>query len=853
MAITFNDNLNISAQKPVDSRFGPFNTTSAALSAISAGQRYIGLTVGIGTNPVVEYWFNDGILDTDFIAKTASGNLTGITAGSGILVSGSATIPTVAIDPVVVQTTANLSTNIITDASNAVKYPNVPAVKSYVDGFLVSVINDRGNFIPSSTSPGPYPSTGGSGTAGAIMKGDLWFINFNPGQTTGYLGTSPVQIGTSVRALVDSPSPTTSTDWDILDAGLGYIPENSANRVLDGTGITSDPTSPTKYPSVKALTEYLTTFTPSVPTLQQVVSSAVGANISTGVNLIVQNSGITKSSTVNPGEIALFDFGTSRNIFLGTNDRISVQVGTNYTTYEATQITFNGSGYTSTLRAQSGNQIMYLPSPPSAFQTLALSVNGNFADSSGEITLPSSVGSGTPFKLTMWDSPLGTAIVDSDIINDPGVGNVGIFNDGSKLAGGTSGLQVGTSALVSMSYPYETATISSAAPLTGLGIYCAGTSPGSSSANIFLGNEEYTTGGGYYISHQAQFVNSTGALLSYTTNNFLYRGLAGSVVESVTDILKIWGDGTVSLQASGTGSLNTAYPRLIINENPSVVTTPAIKLYVKGETIVTGGAVTSDGFASPNFAGTGNGLILASSVGILGRATLPTGTLNRIPKWTATGSLSLGDSQIFDDGTNVGIGTITPTEKLQVNGNLFLGEIGVPSDNDSYAIKLQGKGTTGTNQTGEIKIDASGTAATQGCFQFASSGFIRLSAATGSFEFKNTAGSAVTLKNDNGGVTLQAFSASAGITLRNNTSQSSGKLLSVVNASLNEPLTILANGNVGINIATPQRSLHISDVMRLEPRASAPTSPSAGDIYYSSADNTLKFYNGTTWRTVAGV
>jgi hypothetical protein len=854
MAITFNDNISISAQKPVDNRFGPFANTSAALAAIPAGQRYIGLTVGIGTNPVVEYWFNDGILDGDFVAKTASGNLTGITAGSGIAVSGSATNPTVAIDPVVVQTTANLSTNIITDASNAVKYPNVPAVKTYVDSFLVSVINDRGNFIPSSTSPGIYPSTGGSGTAGAIMKGDLWFINFAPGQTTGYLGTSSVQIGTSVRALVDSPSPTTATDWDILDAGLGYIPEDSANRVLDGTGITSDPTSPTKYPSVKALTEYLTTFTPSVPTLQQVVSSAVGANISTDTNIIVQNTAVTKYSTVNPGEIALFDFGTSRSVYLGTNDRISVQVGTNYTTYEATRITFNGSGYTSTLQAQPGNQIMYLPSPPSAFKTLALSVNGNFADSSGEITLPSSVGSGTPFKLTMWDSPSGTAIVDSDITNNGSNTSIGIFNDGTKLSAGKYGVQIGIGYPLNMSYPYETLVVSDATSNAGVGVYCTGNTPGSSSSSIFLGNEEYTTGAGYYISHQATFVNSTSALLSIVTNNFLYRDLAGSVLEAVTDILKIWGDGTVSLQASGTGSLNTAYPRLIINADPSTLSlASAIKLYVDGEVSVPNGVVDAAGFSSPNLAGVGNGLIIASAVGALSRTTLPTGTLNRIPKWTATGSLSLGNSQIFDDGTYVGIGTITPTEKLQVNGNLLLGEIGVPADNDSYSIKLQGKGTTGIAQTGEIKIDASGTAATQGCFQMSTNGFIRFSAATGSFEFKNTAGSAVTLRNDTGGVTLQAFSTSAGITLRNNTSQTSGKLLSVVNASLNEPLTILANGNVGINNANPQRSLHINDVMRLDPRATAPSSPSAGDIYYSSADNTLKFYNGTTWRTIAGV
>ena len=45
-----------------------------------------------------------------------------------------------------------------------------------------------------------------------------------------------------------------------------------------------------------------------------------------------------------------------------------------------------------------------------------------------------------------------------------------------------------------------------------------------------------------------------------------------------------------------------------------------------------------------------------------------TGTPDRIPKFITTNSI--GDSQIFDNGTNVGIGTTTPTNKLSVNGNV---------------------------------------------------------------------------------------------------------------------------------------------------------------------------------------
>jgi hypothetical protein len=43
------------------------------------------------------------------------------------------------------------------------------------------------------------------------------------------------------------------------------------------------------------------------------------------------------------------------------------------------------------------------------------------------------------------------------------------------------------------------------------------------------------------------------------------------------------------------------------------------------------------------------------------------GTLNYVPKWTPDGT-TLGNSQIYDDGANVGIGTASPTTKLTIAG-----------------------------------------------------------------------------------------------------------------------------------------------------------------------------------------
>lgn len=57
--------------------------------------------------------------------------------------------------------------------------------------------------------------------------------------------------------------------------------------------------------------------------------------------------------------------------------------------------------------------------------------------------------------------------------------------------------------------------------------------------------------------------------------------------------------------------------------------------------------------------------------------------------------------------------------------------------------------------------------------------------------------------------------------------------------------------NIGLGIGTqspPARSLHVKDVIRLEPRSSAPSSPAKGDIYFDNTLNKLRVYDGTIWQ-----
>lgn len=97
---------------------------------------------------------------------------------------------------------------------------------AYADGLVVGLWDDRGNF---DASVNAYPSTGGSGTAGAIKKGDIWTIS-----VAGTLPTSQVvEVGDTVRALIDTPG-ATQANWSIQQNNIGYVPENAANKNATG-------------------------------------------------------------------------------------------------------------------------------------------------------------------------------------------------------------------------------------------------------------------------------------------------------------------------------------------------------------------------------------------------------------------------------------------------------------------------------------------------------------------------------------------------------------------------------------------------------------------------------------------
>lgn len=103
--------------------------------------------------------------------------------------------------------------SLATDAAN----------KAYVDASVIGLLDDRGNYTPSG---GNYPTSGGSGSSGVILKGDLWTIAGVSGTAT--VGTKTVTNGDVVRALQDSPSATNDAHWAIGENNLGYTALNAS-------------------------------------------------------------------------------------------------------------------------------------------------------------------------------------------------------------------------------------------------------------------------------------------------------------------------------------------------------------------------------------------------------------------------------------------------------------------------------------------------------------------------------------------------------------------------------------------------------------------------------------------------
>ena len=143
--------------------------------------------------------------------------------------------------------TAIANTNSTQVATTAYADAAANSAKTYAEGLVVGLLDDRGNYNPTVTSNYPIAANNGSGAAGAIKKGDLWTVSVD-----GTIGGIAVTVGDIVRALVDAPAQTAS-NWATTQNNIIYVPENAANKSTSNTLGTSD----TLYPTQKAVKEYV--------------------------------------------------------------------------------------------------------------------------------------------------------------------------------------------------------------------------------------------------------------------------------------------------------------------------------------------------------------------------------------------------------------------------------------------------------------------------------------------------------------------------------------------------------------------------------------------------------------------
>lgn len=137
---------------------------------------------------------------------------------------------------------ANKATD-LTSPDNT-KYPTTQAVVDAIATATIGLLDYRGSYDASTNL---FPATGGSGVAGAILKGDFYICS-----VSGTLGTTSVTPGDLIIALVDTPAQTAS-NWDLISHDINYVPENVANK---STGVVADQASNTKYPSVKSVYDW---------------------------------------------------------------------------------------------------------------------------------------------------------------------------------------------------------------------------------------------------------------------------------------------------------------------------------------------------------------------------------------------------------------------------------------------------------------------------------------------------------------------------------------------------------------------------------------------------------------------
>ena len=204
---------------------------------------------------------------------------------------------------------------------NDTLYPTVKAVNDAITSAVVGLLDYRGSFDASTNL---FPATGGSGTVGAVLKGDFWTAS-----VAGTLGGKSVAVGDLIIALVDTPAQT-ATNWDLIEHDLGFAPEAASNKVTSVSGASTD----VQYPSAKLLYDqlatkqatgtYSTDIHGNIAALNVVSGTNTGDNATnsqySGLATSKENTGVAAGLDTTHAALTTGVHGAGANSFVYSND-----------------------------------------------------------------------------------------------------------------------------------------------------------------------------------------------------------------------------------------------------------------------------------------------------------------------------------------------------------------------------------------------------------------------------------------------------------------------------------------------------------------------------------------------------
>ncbi len=178
------------------------------------------------------------------------------------------------------------------------------------------------------------------------------------------------------------------------------------------------------------------------------------------------------------------------------------------------------------------------------------------------------------------------------------------------------------------------------------------------------------------------------------------------------------------------------------------------------------------------------------------------GTTNYLAKFS--GSTNIGNSLLYDDGTNVGIGTATPSQKFEVAGIMYssTGGFQFPDGTLQTTASFGGSSQWATNGTNiyNTNLGNVGIGTIPGTdSKLYVNGKVQLKLPNGNYgvSITNETDSTVTINSRGAGVMQIATDVS-------------GRELRLGGGAFEDAVTIKSGGNVGIGTTSPQSKLHVN-------------------------------------------